>query len=103
MSVISVAEVFAGPALAAGVTVASVAVSVTDASGAIQTATLTGVETPTPWAASFTVAAGAGSVSSVQTDSAGNVGTPIVQTYTTGSTGTAALSLSGTTVTVTTP
>lgn len=102
MSVVSVAEVFAGPALPSGVTIASVAVTITDSSGATQTASLTGAETPTPWTVSFTIAAGAGSVSSVATDSAGTVYAAIVQAFDTGST-TAALALSGTTVTITTP
>lgn len=102
MSAILVTEVFQGPALPAGVTINSVAVSVTDSSGAIQTATLTGAETPTQWAVAFTVAAGAGSVSSASTDSAGNVGTAIVQAYNTVAPA-AALSLSGTTVAITTP
>jgi len=101
MSAILVQEVFAGPALAPGVTIKSVAVSVTDSSSASQTATLTGIETP-PWSAAFTVAAGAGSVTSTSTDSTGAAGTPVVQPYTTGS-GTGALALSGTTVTITSP
>jgi hypothetical protein len=101
MSQIQVTEVFQGPALAAGITVKSVAVTVTDASGAAQSATLVGTESP-PWSAPFTVAPGAGSVSSVQTDSAGNVGSPVVQAYSTIAPA-AALALSGTTVTTTTP
>ena len=101
MSLISVQELFAGPALAAGVSVASVAVTVTDVTGAVQSATLTGVESP-PWSTSFTVGAGTGSVSSVQTDSAGNVGTAVTQTYNTSS-GAQNLALSGTTVTIVTP
>jgi hypothetical protein len=104
MSLIQVTEVFAGPELASGVTIKSVAVTVLDSAGSSQVATLTGAETPTPWSAPFTVASGAGSVSSVSTDSTGAVGTPVVQAYTT--TGTAAgptTALSGTTVTITTP
>lgn len=101
MSLINVAEVFAGPALAAGVTVASVAVTVTDSAGKVQTATLSGIESP-PWNTSFTVASGAGNVSSVQTDSAGNVGTPVVQAYSTVS-GAQNLALSGTNVTIVQP
>ena len=102
MSVVNVAEVFQGPALAPGVTIASVAVSITDASGAVQTATLNGTETPTPWAMNFTIAAGAGSVTSTSTDSTGAVGTPVNQTFNTGTTG-IALALSGTTVSIVTP
>lgn len=102
MSVINVLEVFAGPALAAGVSIVSVAVTVTDSSGAVQTATLNGSETPTPWSANFTIAPGAGSVSSVSTDSTGAVASPVVQAFNTGS-ASVNLALSGTTVTVTTP
>lgn len=105
MSLIKVTEVFAGPNLPAGVTVASVAVTVVDSAGASQTSTLTGAETPTPWSAQFTVAAGKGNVSSVQTDSAGNAGSPVSQSFdtTAGTGGTGAPSLSGTTVDVLTP
>lgn len=103
MSTIQITEVFQGPALAPGVTITSVSAVVTDASGAVQTSTLTGSEIPTPWSVSLTVASGAGSVSSTSTDSTGAVSTPIVQPYTTGATGTPALALSGTTVTVTAP
>lgn len=102
MSMILVQEVFAGPALAAGVTIASVAVAVTDSSGAVQNAKLTGAESPTPWAASFTVVAGKGSVSSVRTDSTGAAGTAIVQAYDTAGPA-LVLDLSGTTITITTP
>ncbi len=103
MSVIQVTEVFQGPALGPGVTVKSVALVVTDATDAAQSITLTGTETPTPWSVSVTVAPGKGSVSSTQTDSTGAQGQPISQSYDTGSTGTAALSLSGTTISITTP
>jgi hypothetical protein len=103
MSVITISEVFQGPALPAGVTIAQVVATVTDSSGATQTVTLNGSETPTPWtSASLTVAAGAGSVSSVATDSAGTAYPAIVQAFNTTST-TAALQLSGTTVTIVTP
>lgn len=101
MSAILVQEVFQGPALAAGVTVASVAVAVTDASGAVQNQTLNGSESP-PWSAAFTVASGAGSVSSTRTDSTGATGTPVVTNYDTVAP-VAALDLSSTTVTVTAP
>ena len=102
MSAILIQEVFAGPPLATGVTITSVTAVTTDASGAVQTSTLTGAETPTPWSVSLTVASGAGSVSSTSTDSTGAVSQPVVQAYNTVAPP-AALALSGTTVTVTTP
>jgi len=102
MSVIAVQETFGPATLSAGVTIKSVAVSVTDSSGATQSSTLVGSETP-PWSAQFTVAAGAGSVASIATMSDGTTGSPVTQAYNTGTTGTAALALSGTTITVVTP
>lgn len=98
----TVTEVFQGAPLAPGVKVTSVAVAVTDSAGTVQSGSLTGAETPTPWTIAFTIAAaGKGSVSSTATMSDGTVGTPVVQAFDTG-TGTVALSLSGTTVVITT-
>ena len=55
----------------------------TDGAGAVQTANLTGVETP-PWSASFqNVAAGTGNVVATATDTNNTaMGTPLTQAYT---------------------
>lgn len=102
MSAISVLTVQAGPPVPTGVTRASTTLSVTDSSGSVQTATLTGSESP-PWTANFTVAAGAGSIVATDIDTTGaTIGTPVTAQFNTGS-GTVALQTSGVTVTVTTP
>jgi hypothetical protein len=69
---------------------ASTVVAVTDSAGAVQSQTLTGVETPAPWAATFpNLAAGAGSVTATDTDSTGSVigASAVTQTFNTGGTG----------------
>jgi hypothetical protein len=67
-----------------GAAFASTSVVVTDSTGVAQPAVLlTGIETPTPWAFTASVAAGAGSVTATDLDATGAVlGTPIVQTFT---------------------
>lgn len=102
MSQIIATAAFAGAALPSGVTVASVAIVVTDASGAPQTANVNGSESP-PWSAPFTVAAGAGSVTFTRTDSTGAVGAPIPVSYDTGTVTPGAADLSGGTVQIVTP
>jgi hypothetical protein len=59
-------------------------VVVTDSTGAAQTAVLlTGIETPTPWAFSTSVAPGAGTVVATDLDINGaTMGAPISQTFT---------------------
>jgi hypothetical protein len=80
MSLISVQVSFKGAALAAGVSVASEAIQVTDASGAVQNTTLNGSESP-PWSTSFTVAAGKGNVTATETDSDGTVQPTLTVAY----------------------
>ena len=71
-----------------GKTSAGLKVDVTDASGAVQTKTLTGSETP-PYTATFTVVDGAGSVTATALDVTGApLANPIVQAYATQGTGT---------------
>jgi hypothetical protein len=67
-----------------GVPFASTSVVVTDSSGVAQPAVmLTGVETPTPWAFSTSVAPGAGTVVATDLDNSGaTLGTPITQAFT---------------------
>jgi len=67
-----------------GAAFASTSVVVTDSSGVAQPAVLlTGVETPTPWAFSTSVAPGAGTVVATDLDANGaTLGTPISQTFT---------------------
>lgn len=62
---------------------ASTQVALTDAAGAVQTASLTGAETP-PWTVVFNnVATGAGTVVATDVDSAGaTIGTPVSQSFT---------------------
>lgn len=103
MSVISVLTVQNGPPVPTGVTRASTSLVVTDSSGASQTASLTGAETP-PWTANFTVAAGAGTITATDIDTTGaQIGTTGPIAYTTGAVGPTVLQTSGVTVTVTTP
>jgi hypothetical protein len=77
-------------------------VTSTDGAGGVQTANLTGVETP-PWSVIFkNVAAGTGNVVATPTDTAGTaIGTPVTQAYTVtgGTTGGTFPSVSGITVT----
>jgi hypothetical protein len=104
MSVISITTVQQGAAIPAGVTRAGTNLSVTDASGAVQTGSVNGTETPTPWTAQFTVAPGAGSVTATDVDTTGAViGTPVTQAYTTGTVTSSGLQTSGITVSVVTP
>lgn len=58
-------------------------VVLTDSAGAVQKATLTGVETP-PWSIQFAnVASGAGSVTATDVDTAGaTIGTPVTVAFT---------------------
>lgn len=67
-----------------GAAFASTSVVVTDSSGTAQPAVLlTGVETPTPWAFSTSVAPGAGTVVATALDVNGAaLGSPITQTFT---------------------
>ena len=67
-----------------GIAFASTSVVVTDSSGVAQPAVLlTGVETPTPWAFSTSVAPGAGTVVATDLDTNGaTLGTPVSQTFT---------------------
>src|ERR1700684_3074794 len=67
-----------------GAAFASTSVVVTDSSGVAQPAVLlTGVETPTPWAFSTSVAPGAGTVVATDLDINGaTLGTPISQPFT---------------------
>ena len=105
MSVIQVQLTVAPTPLPAGQTFASTQVVVKDASGASQSFSLVGTESP-PWSLSATVAAGAGTVTATALNSAGAaLGTPVTQTYsTTGSTGgTTFPAPTAITVTTTTP
>jgi hypothetical protein len=63
---------------------AGTSVVVTDSTGVAQKAVvLTGVETPTPWGFTTSVAAGAGTITATDLDSTGAViGTPVTQTFT---------------------
>jgi hypothetical protein len=67
-----------------GAAFASTSVVVTDSTGAAQAAVLlTGVETPTPWAFSTSVAQGAGTVVATDLDVNGvTLGTPVTQSFT---------------------
>ena len=67
-----------------GVAFASTSVVVTDSSGTPQPAVLlTGIETPTPWAFSTSVAIGAGSVVATDLDANGaTLGVPVTQAFT---------------------
>jgi hypothetical protein len=67
-----------------GAAFASTSVVVTDSSGTPQPAVLlTGVETPTPWAFSTSVAPGAGTVVATDLDANGaTLGTPVSQSFT---------------------
>jgi hypothetical protein len=70
--------------LAAGQQFAKTTLTVTDDTGApAQTADLTGAETPTPWAATFTVSDGhVGSVSAQDLDTTGApIGAAVVEPY----------------------
>lgn len=100
MSQILIQQNFGPATLPPGVTVSSIAVSVTDASGAPQSVSLNGAESP-PWSTSVTVAPGAGTVTAAPTLSDGSTPTPATASYDTGSTGTPALAPAGLTVTVT--
>lgn len=103
MSVIQIQIVKTATPAPAGVTFASTQVLVTDSSGAAQTFSLVGTESP-PWGVSATVAAGAGSVTATDLDSTGAaIGTPVTQSYTTTSVGTTFPGTTGITVTTTTP
>lgn len=66
-----------------GVAFAATSVVVTDSTGIAQPAVLlTGVETPTPWAFTTSVAAGTGSVTATDLDVNGAVlGTPVTQGF----------------------
>lgn len=90
-----------GPTLATGLTVASAVISVNDA-GSVQNDVVDGSETP-PWSAAFTVPAGAGTVTFTRTDSAGNVGAPIVVNFDTTAGQPGAPDLVGGTVQIVTP
>jgi hypothetical protein len=67
-----------------GAAFASTSVVVTDSSGTAQPAVLlTGVESPTPWAFTTSVAPGAGSVTATDLDANGvTLGTPVTQSFT---------------------
>ena len=67
-----------------GAAFASTSVVVTDSTGVAQPAVLlTGVETPTPWAFSASVAPGAGTVVATDLDANGAaLGAPVSQTFT---------------------
>jgi hypothetical protein len=84
-----------------GAAFASTSVVVTDSTGVAQAAVLlTGIETPTPWAFSTSVAPGAGTVVATDLDINGaTLGTPISQTFT--EAGTPASFLPSTAVSVT--
>jgi hypothetical protein len=84
-----------------GAAFASTSVIVTDSSGVAQPAVLlTGKETPTPWAFSTSVAAGAGSVTATDLDVNGaTLGTPIAQAFTEAGTPPAFFPSTGITVT----
>ena len=73
-----------GPAPAGTPVVASTSVVVTDSSGTAQPAVvLTGVESPTPWGFTTSVAVGAGTVVATDLDATGaTVGTPVSQAFT---------------------
>lgn len=74
--------------LVPGQTYAGTKVDVTDASGAVQTKTLIGSESP-KFSATFTVVDGTGSVTATDLDVTGaTIGTPVVQAFATGGTGT---------------
>ena len=81
-----IVAVAVGPAIntPTGVPFASISAVVTDSSGVAQPAVLlTGVETPTPWAFSTSVAPGAGTVVATDLDINGaTLGTPITQSFT---------------------
>lgn len=67
---------------------ANTVITLTDSTGAVQTATVTGTELPA-WTAEFdSVAAGGGSVAAQDNDTAGaGIGAPVIQTFTDGGTG----------------
>jgi hypothetical protein len=103
MSTISVLTVQAGPPVPSGVTRASTALVVVDSAGASQSASLTGAESP-PWTTSFTVAAGAGTITATDIDTNGaTIGTTGPAAFATGAVGATVLQTSGVTVIVTTP
>jgi hypothetical protein len=104
MSVIQVQLVKTTAPLPAGNTFASTSVVVTDSSNAVQTFNLVGTESP-PWSFSATVAAGAGSITATDLNTAGAaIETPVTQAYTTtGASGSTFPDTSGITVTTTTP
>jgi hypothetical protein len=104
MSAILVQLVKTQTNLPSGKTFASTQVVVKDASGASQSFSLVGTESP-PWSVAATVAAGAGSVTATDLASDGSaLGTPATQSYTTsGATGTQFPATTGITVTTTTP
>jgi hypothetical protein len=82
--VIVAVQVGASTPTPTGAAFASTSVVVTDSTGVAQTAVLlTGVETPTPWAFSASVAPGNGTVVATALDVNGaTLGTPITQTFT---------------------
>lgn len=106
MSTIKVLAQFNGPPIPAGVSLASVQLAITDSSGAVQSASLNGSESPTPWQTpTLTVASGAGNIVSTAVDTTGaTIGSPNDTPFDTGATGGGqGNQLSGVAVTVVTP
>jgi hypothetical protein len=86
MSSIKYVQNFGGASLPPGLSIASGVATLTDSSGAVQTFSLNGTETPTAWAFTATVAAGSGTVSFVATDTAGTAYPAVSTSYDTAGT-----------------